>query len=321
MRRAAGLPARQAGQGAGLSAGEGRLAGGAAGSGVFVCHCGANIGRVVNVPVAGRVRQDPAQRGPRRGAASSPAPPTPPRQISDIDPGEGAQPRGGRRLHPADPRAAVPRHPARRRASTSTSSTWPTSGSTAPGSTPRRRKRPPRRPRTSSACRWRGPCHLEPLQEFELPVNKAALVVGGGVAGMTCALSLAEQGLEVYLVEKEPELGGMARRIHYTLEGLDVQAYLRDLIGKVYRHPSIHVYTDADHHRGLRLRRQLRDHGEVRGEDRGDQARRRHHRHRRRRVQAHRVPLRAGRAGHDPARAGGADRRRGRTGRRAPRAW
>ncbi|RLA98722.1 MAG: heterodisulfide reductase, partial [Deltaproteobacteria bacterium] len=75
---------------------------------------------------------------------------------------------------------------------------------------------------------------LEPLRQFELPVNKAALVVGGGVAGMTCALSIAEQGHEVYLVEKEKELGGMARRLHYTIEGLDVQAYLGDLIKKVH---------------------------------------------------------------------------------------
>ena len=62
---------------------------------------------------------------------------------------------------------------------------------------------------------------------------------------MTCALSMAKQGHEVYLVEKETDLGGMARRIHYTLEGLDVQAYLRDLMRKVYQHPRIHVYTDA----------------------------------------------------------------------------
>ena len=86
---------------------------------------------------------------------------------------------------------------------------------------------------------------LEPLRQFELPVNKAALVVGGGVAGMTCALSIAEQGHEVYLVEKEKELGGMARRLHYTIEGLDVQAYLGDLIKKVHEHPLIHVYTGA----------------------------------------------------------------------------
>ena len=53
---------------------------------------------------------------------------------------------------------------------------------------------------------------LEPLKEFDLPVDKRALVVGGGVAGMTSALSLANQGFEVYLVEKDKDLGGMARR-------------------------------------------------------------------------------------------------------------
>ena len=88
-------------------------------------------------------------------------------------------------------------------------------------------------------------CHLEPLQEFDLPVDKTALVVGGGIAGMTSALSIASQGHEVYLLEKDKDLGGMARRIHYTLEGLDVQVYLRDLVRKVYQHPLIHVYTDA----------------------------------------------------------------------------
>ena len=86
---------------------------------------------------------------------------------------------------------------------------------------------------------------LEPLQEFQLPVDKRALVIGGGVAGMTGALNLANQGFEVFLLEKDAELGGMARRIHHTLEGLDVQLYLNDLIRKVYQHPSLHVTTDA----------------------------------------------------------------------------
>jgi heterodisulfide reductase subunit A len=87
--------------------------------------------------------------------------------------------------------------------------------------------------------------HLEPLQEFDLPVNKTALVVGGGIAGMTCALSIATQGHEVHLLEKDTDLGGVARRLHYTLDGLDVQAYLRDVIRKVYQHPLIHVSHDA----------------------------------------------------------------------------
>ena len=86
---------------------------------------------------------------------------------------------------------------------------------------------------------------LEPLQEFDLPVNKAALVVGGGIAGMTCALSIAGQGHEVYLIEKNKDLGGMARRLHTTLEKLDVQAYLNDIIQKVYKNPLIHVSHEA----------------------------------------------------------------------------
>ena len=88
-------------------------------------------------------------------------------------------------------------------------------------------------------------CQLEPLQEFDLPVNKAALVLGGGIAGMTSALSIAKQGHEVHVVEKDKDLGGIARKIYSTLEGLDVQAYLRELTRQIYKHPLIHVYTDA----------------------------------------------------------------------------
>jgi len=86
---------------------------------------------------------------------------------------------------------------------------------------------------------------LQPLQEISLPMDKTILVIGGGVAGMTSSLNMAGQGFHAYLVEKEDELGGMARRIHYTLEGVDVQAHVAELAGKVYRHPSIHVLTDA----------------------------------------------------------------------------
>ncbi len=68
-------------------------------------------------------------------------------------------------------------------------------------------------------------------------------MVGGGIAGMTSALSLADQGFEVFLVEKNGNLGGMARRIHYTLEGMDVQTFLNDMIHKVYRHPLIQCHA------------------------------------------------------------------------------
>ena len=87
---------------------------------------------------------------------------------------------------------------------------------------------------------------LEPLKEYGLRVNKAALVVGGGIAGMTCALSIANQGHEVHIVEKSKDLGGMARRIHTTLEGLDVQTYLDNLISQVYKNPLIHVSHEAE---------------------------------------------------------------------------
>ena len=86
---------------------------------------------------------------------------------------------------------------------------------------------------------------LEPLQEYDLPVNKAALIVGGGIAGMTTALSIANQKHEVYLIEKARKLGGTAQNIHSTLDGMDVQVYLRDLIRKIYAHPLIHVYHNA----------------------------------------------------------------------------
>lgn len=86
---------------------------------------------------------------------------------------------------------------------------------------------------------------LEALREYAIPVTKKALVVGGGIAGMICSLSIANQGYEVYLIEKEKELGGMARKVFYNLEGIDIQAYLKDLIQRVYKHQLIHVYTNA----------------------------------------------------------------------------
>ncbi|MFA4915773.1 MAG: FAD-dependent oxidoreductase [Syntrophales bacterium] len=86
---------------------------------------------------------------------------------------------------------------------------------------------------------------IRPLDELALSVVPKGLVIGGGVAGMTAALKLAQQGYEVFLVEKEAALGGSARNIHYTIEGGDVQAFLEDLIGQVTAHPLIDVITNA----------------------------------------------------------------------------
>ncbi|MGQ9554366.1 MAG: FAD-dependent oxidoreductase, partial [Anaerolineae bacterium] len=87
---------------------------------------------------------------------------------------------------------------------------------------------------------------LEPLRRLSLPVTRAGLVIGGGLAGMTAALALAEQGFDAYLVEREEQLGGMLRRIHYTLAGHQVQEYLRELVERVSNNPRVHVLTGTD---------------------------------------------------------------------------
>lgn len=85
----------------------------------------------------------------------------------------------------------------------------------------------------------------DPLYPRPLKVCHDALVIGGGLAGMTAALALAEQGFTVHLVEKEAQLGGYLRRVHYLLNGEDPQAALRQLIAAVTSHDNIRVYTDA----------------------------------------------------------------------------
>ena len=55
---------------------------------------------------------------------------------------------------------------------------------------------------------------LRPQQDIVVSVEPSALVIGGGVSGMTAALALAKQGFKVYLVEKEPELGGLLRKLN-----------------------------------------------------------------------------------------------------------
>ena len=87
---------------------------------------------------------------------------------------------------------------------------------------------------------------IEPLKRLTLELNPSALVMGGGIAGMVSALNIADQGFRVYLVEKEAALGGIARSIYSTLEGEKVQPYLAALINRVEQHPSITVYTRAE---------------------------------------------------------------------------
>jgi heterodisulfide reductase subunit A len=84
---------------------------------------------------------------------------------------------------------------------------------------------------------------LEPLPTQTVEVNQKALVIGGGVTGMMAAKQIAKAGYEVFLVEKGTHLGGKARGIHYALDGEDVQAHLQRLTKEVEKNPRIHLMT------------------------------------------------------------------------------
>jgi heterodisulfide reductase subunit A len=84
-----------------------------------------------------------------------------------------------------------------------------------------------------------------PLQEFDLPVTKAALIVGGGVAGMEAALGLAEQGFKATIVEKKGFLGGHALKLNHTWNGEAVQPYVDGLVQRVSNHGKIDVYLNS----------------------------------------------------------------------------
>jgi heterodisulfide reductase subunit A-like polyferredoxin len=87
---------------------------------------------------------------------------------------------------------------------------------------------------------------LEQLYEVPQPVCQEALVVGGGVAGMTAALGLAEQGFKAYLIEKEDRLGGQALRLHTTWKNERVEPYVEELIEGVRDHPLIDVHLQTE---------------------------------------------------------------------------
>jgi len=83
---------------------------------------------------------------------------------------------------------------------------------------------------------------FESISEIAIGIKQAGLIIGGGIAGMTAALSLAKQGYQVYLVEIEKELGGFVRNIHYLLEEGDPQEYLQNLIASVKASSKITIF-------------------------------------------------------------------------------
>ncbi len=87
---------------------------------------------------------------------------------------------------------------------------------------------------------------LTSLFENQLPVTQSGLVVGGGIAGMTAALSLARQGFPVCLVEKDQNLGGNARRLNKTYLDEDIGAYVKQLIQDVEKNDRIDLFLGSN---------------------------------------------------------------------------
>jgi heterodisulfide reductase subunit A len=87
---------------------------------------------------------------------------------------------------------------------------------------------------------------LQPIQRGKLNVESRALVIGGGLAGMVAALSIADQGFPVYLVEREAELGGHLRHIFVGPNGTDPQKLLRETIERVRKNPRIALMAECE---------------------------------------------------------------------------
>jgi heterodisulfide reductase subunit A len=87
---------------------------------------------------------------------------------------------------------------------------------------------------------------LNPLESGTLPVDQAGLVIGGGLSGMTATLALANQGFKVHLIEKSERLGGTLHDIYHTFEHDDIAGFTSSLIKQVEKHPNIKLYLDAE---------------------------------------------------------------------------
>ena len=85
---------------------------------------------------------------------------------------------------------------------------------------------------------------LQPQQEMEIPITDAAMVIGGGVAGIQAALDLADAGHQVYLVEEQPSIGGIMAQLDKTFPTMDCSiCVLGPKMMEVGRHPRIELLT------------------------------------------------------------------------------
>lgn len=87
---------------------------------------------------------------------------------------------------------------------------------------------------------------LKPLAGESIAINQDGLVIGGGLSGMTAALSLADQGFSVSLVEKSGRLGGQMSKIFSTLECGDTSDFINSIVGKTENHRNIKLYLNSD---------------------------------------------------------------------------
>jgi heterodisulfide reductase subunit A len=87
---------------------------------------------------------------------------------------------------------------------------------------------------------------FEPISEPMININQNALVIGGGISGISAAKNLAAQGYQTYLIEKSDALGGQARNIYQTWRGEDVQQHLSKLVQEVQSNPKIDIFLNAE---------------------------------------------------------------------------
>jgi len=87
---------------------------------------------------------------------------------------------------------------------------------------------------------------LAPLGGESLEINQSGLVIGGGMSGMTAALSLADQGFKTSLIERTDRLGGNLLALYSTLEKDDISGFTASLIKRVENHPNITVYLETE---------------------------------------------------------------------------
>lgn len=85
----------------------------------------------------------------------------------------------------------------------------------------------------------------EPLEEEKIQVNDSVLVVGGGLAGLSSAKSLASQGYKTHIIEKKDRLGGEAHKLYKTAQGEDVQARLGELVNEIENSDNITVHCNT----------------------------------------------------------------------------